>query len=565
MNSISEKDLKLICYFGMFSQYIKNYFDIHEKDSDGLFFNRLRSNSNIEYPDVIDSRDIIIDYITSWGVYYSLRDEIEHSNRLDENITAEREFLNKFVSSERIYDLINAEEQKQYVEFFENIEDMDQFVNKVRSWSIYKKLIVFAYLSAYMNKYSKAEYSYSNNMVTVEHVANLLNRHFLNHGISNYEKLRIRTKHLNEYSVIIMDKTVNKKRKRLVKVKYQRPVCNSAIYSHSITCDFLPYRPKNPEEEKAIKHYLALYLAQCYMEPTIKRWKNMIRQVLLIMDVVMDFDPEGKDSIETTSGSTSESGNFHYNPINDANSYSHHTVSLPIMADLLGIELEYDGNVDKISNFGNEFEYLRENGWVIERDNSVTFELKSPLLTLEEVNNVSNKCKNLFDAWSANTDKNLSGLHVHVSMDREFIVGKQPTTKTSIFLTRLVQEIESNLFQTPEQREKIFKRNFNGFARSSLGQEYLNDSRYYWLNLEPLYRNYGKTIEVRLGSATLANQMNIYAEKAYMIVKLIKLALKNWRANNRQDYTEWRTSLNGKLLKALLPSNDLARFIELFK
>ncbi|MEM0144058.1 MAG: hypothetical protein QXL94_09005, partial [Candidatus Parvarchaeum sp.] len=164
MNKISEKDLKLICYFGMFSQYIKNYFDIHEKDSDGLFFNRLRSNSNIEYPDVIDSRDIIIDYITSWGVYYSLRDEIEHSNRLDENITAEREFLNKFISSERIYDLINAEEQKQYVEFFENIVDMDQFVNKVRSWSIYKKLIVFAYLSAYMNKYSKAEYSYSNNM-----------------------------------------------------------------------------------------------------------------------------------------------------------------------------------------------------------------------------------------------------------------------------------------------------------------------------------------------------------------------------------------------------------------
>ncbi|MEM3786970.1 MAG: hypothetical protein QXZ59_06265, partial [Nitrososphaeria archaeon] len=138
-------------------------------------------------------------------------------------------------------------------------------------------------------------------------------------------------------------------------------------------------------------------------------------------------------------------------------------------------------------------------------------------------------------------------------------------SKTSIFLTRLAQEIESNLFQTVEQRKKIFKRDFNGYTRSSIGVQRLNGNRYYWLNLEPLYRDYGKTIEVRLGSAALANEISIYAEKAYMIVKLIKLALKSWRNGGRQDYATWRTSLNGKLLKALLPKDDLKRFIELFK
>ncbi|MEM3252534.1 MAG: hypothetical protein QXM94_02515, partial [Thermoplasmata archaeon] len=185
--------------------------------------------------------------------------------------------------------------------------------------------------------------------------------------------------------------------------------------------------------------------------------------------------------------------------------------------------------------------------------------------TLDEINSVSKKCRNLFDAWSANTNKNTSGMHIHVSMDREFSVGKQPASKTSIFLTRLAQEIESNLFQTASQRKKIFKRDFNSFARSSLEQERLDSNRDYWLNLEPLYRNYGKTIEVRLGSAALANEIQVYAEKAYMLVRLIKLALKNWRNGGRQDYTEWRSSLNGKLLKALLPKDDLKRFIELFK
>ncbi|MEM0144060.1 MAG: hypothetical protein QXL94_09015, partial [Candidatus Parvarchaeum sp.] len=353
-----------------------------------------------------------------------------------------------------------------------------------------------------------------------------------------------------------------KKRKRVAEIEYWDPVYNTAIYPHHMFCNFSSPAPRDYNEERAIRYYIFLEIVKHHMVPTMQRWKNMIRQILLIIDVLQNFDFETLDSSNET---IQESENFYYNPANRLNSYSHRTVSVPIMADLLGIELEYDGDVGKISNFGKEFEYLRENGWVLERDGSVTLELKSPIITLDEINSVSKKCIYLFNAWSANTNKNTSGMHIHVSMDKEFSVGKQPASKTSIFLTRLAQEIESNLFQTTSQREKIFKRNFNSYTRSSLGVDHLNGNRYYWLNLEPLYRDYGKTIEVRLGSAALANEINIYAEKAYMLVKLIKLALKSWRNGGREDYTVWRASLNGKLLKALLPKDDLKRFIELFK
>ncbi|MEM3828584.1 MAG: amidoligase family protein, partial [Conexivisphaerales archaeon] len=470
-----------------------------------------------------------------------------------------QEILNDDSPMNRMFNL------NQYIELFQNVDDVresDSVRNALYNWTIYKKLMVFAYLSAYLSKkYSNADNQDTDKVITVECAANLVNEFSIIYPssiFSNYPLISIQRTGA-KYTVITMNASTGRKRKRELELSWWNPVYDSAIYPYRVSYNFLSPAPRHYDEEKAIGYYIFLDLIKYYMVPTMQRWKNIIRQILAIIDVLQNFD------FELDSSNDIQSENFYYNPANHLSSYSHRTVSVPIMADLLGIELEYDGDVGKISNFGKEFEYLRENGWVLERDGSVTLELKSPIITLDEINSVSKKCRNLFDAWSANTNKNTSGMHIHVSMDREFSVGKQPASKTSIFLTRLAQEIESNLFQTASQREKIFKRNFNSYTRSSIGVDHLNGSRYYWLNLEPLYRDYGKTIEVRLGSAALANEINIYAEKAYMIVKLIKFALKSWRNGGRQDYTVWRASLNGKLLKALLPKDDLKRFIELFK
>ncbi|MEM3828582.1 MAG: amidoligase family protein [Conexivisphaerales archaeon] len=560
MNEILEQDIRLLHFFKDISDSVGSYFSYARDLRAGLFGGSYNE-------DVITSPDRIIHYIQQNRLFEKFREEMLIDGTAEEGVLL-RDFLDSdnpqelFRTAGRYVNYMNMED---YVRRFRNFTNATRATTVISSWNIYKKLLIFAGLATYLLRYSNADMIDNNKILTVESVASLLSptgQPSLNRYI-NYDLIDVIEPDERLFIVAMKNPLTGRKIQRSLRIARWDTANPHILHRNEIGYSYELVKPSfiNTNEKEALKYYTALYLAQHHMVPTMQRWKNMVKQVLLIMDVVKNLD-----LLETIDSSSEivQPKNFHYNPTIYLNSYSHRTVSVPIMADLLGIELEYDGDVEKISNFGKEFEYLRENGWVLERDSSVTLELKSPIITLDEINSVSKKCKNLFNAWAENTNSDSSGLHVHVSMDKEFIIGKQPVSKTSIFLTRLVQEIESNLFQTVEQRKKVFKRDFNSFARSSLEQERLDSNRDYWINLEPLYRNYGKTIEVRLGSAALANEINVYAEKAYMIVKLIKFALKNWRANNRQDYTEWRASLNGKLLKALLPKDDLKRFIELF-
>ncbi|MEM3265067.1 MAG: amidoligase family protein [Thermoplasmata archaeon] len=561
MNKILEQDIRLLYFFRKLSDRVEYYFNYARDRLSGLF-----GGSYSE--DVITSPNKIINYIQRNGLIEKLREYM-----LIDGTAEEEALLRDFLDTDNPQELfktagryVNYMNMKDYIGRFRRFVDATQATTVMSSWNIYKELLIFAGLATYLLRYSNADMTDNNKVVTVESVASFIlptKQLSLNRYI-NYDLIDVIEPEERLFIVAMKNPLTGRRIQRSLRIDRWDPV-NPHILYREICHDYQLVRPLpiDTNEELALKYYTALYLAQHHMVPTMQRWKNMVKQVLLIMEVVKNFDL--LETLDSSNKNIQEPENFYYNPANNLNAYSHRTVSVPIMADLLGIELEYDGDTSKISNFGKEFEYLKENGWVLERDSSVTFELKSPIITLDEITIVSKKCKNLFNAWAENTNSDSSGLHVHVSMDKEFIIGKQPASKTSIFLTRLVQEIESNLFQTASQRKKIFKRDFNSFARSSLEQERLDSNRDYWINLEPLYRNYGKTIEVRLGSAALANEIQVYAEKAYMLVRLIKLALKNWRNGGRQDYTEWRSSLNGKLLKALLPKDDLKRFIELFK
>lgn len=354
--------------------------------------------------------------------------------------------------------------------------------------------------------------------------------------------------------------------KRKVLIQTQRSSNYNRLYTSSISP-----MPRIRNTEYILEDLLLIdFIENFYsMRNQLPYYKEMIENLLNRLAINLNStDVTDVGELEQPDTQPENPPNFEFDPTDSLGCYTHRSLgNLPIRADVFGVELEYSGDiVGKISHFGIEFTYLLNNGWLLEHDGSVTFEMKSPIMSLAEVKVDFNKCKPLFNAWAEHTDGDKAGLHVHVSFDDMFATGKRPAGKTLVFLTKLLQNIESTVFPNPDGRVKLFKRDFTHYAQSILQVNNILEKRYLWINLQNLNKDASKTIEFRLGSSKLAGELDVYVEKVYILAKFIKYALQDWRSKGRPEYSSWKASFGDtKLFKALLPKDMLIRFMYLFK
>ena len=193
-----------------------------------------------------------------------------------------------------------------------------------------------------------------------------------------------------------------------------------------------------------------------------------------------------------------------------------------------GIEIEV-----KFQNYTTylgdiNFDLLIYSGAVVERDGSVDLEFKSPILSGKgllqfALNPFWKRIESLQDP-----DYKKQGIHIHIGWDSLFDVGKRPNSSTLEFLNRAGEYLE-NLFDF----EKVFGRRPNSYCKR-IADEPDPYNRYRWLNLRPLRRPVGKTLEIR-GFFSKPTRLLRYLFTAKFISLYLERALIRWRVEGRPD------------------------------
>jgi hypothetical protein len=233
------------------------------------------------------------------------------------------------------------------------------------------------------------------------------------------------------------------------------------------------------------------------------------------------------------------------------------TLNIPIRGyPTYGFEIEIKFR-DYTTRLGDAFfDAFLSQGGVVERDASVDLEFKSPVLTgtglLEFALNPF--WKRVEELQDKNYKK--QGVHVHIGWDSLFAVGKRPKSLTLKFLNRMGAKLESTF-----NFKRVFGRKPNNYC-----QLIANDSNYFsryrWLNLRPLCREAGKTLEIRGFFSRPTNLLEIAFKARYISLALEK-ALRKWRADgcpNPDSYDlRFKNILSATEFKLLCCALELVR------
>jgi hypothetical protein len=222
-------------------------------------------------------------------------------------------------------------------------------------------------------------------------------------------------------------------------------------------------------------------------------------------------------------------------------SYSHRTVTIPLLGELYGIEIEIAFKSEVGLNVVTpHLRQLFRCGLVAETDSSLPYdrgvELKSAILGSQPALKLVSSEYWIQAAEWQDVQYERQGNHIHVAADSFFDTTKRAATSTLKLLFEVAKKMESKI-----DFRKVFGRRPNQYCK--LCRDSYWDDRYNWVNFTNLRRYEGKTIEIR-GFKTNPLRLPENLFRAKYIANLFFRSLLAWREAGKPDPEEWVRETN---------------------